>query len=111
MCPATDEKLLFVQSTNVDPTNDTEIDKIVAQPLNNPVVQPTPPTVLNCSRCKRELPVTRFYKTINRWCEGRGYSYICKDCSRASAKESADRKRQEEKDAKTNQIEGQDTTS
>lgn len=51
-----------------------------------------------CSRCKRDLPPEEFYKTTNYWHEKRGFTYVCKSCSRLSARVSAAKKRKEASD-------------
>jgi DNA-directed RNA polymerase subunit RPC12/RpoP len=56
---------------------------------------------LKCSRCKRDLPKTMFYKTTNYWSESRGYTYICKDCSRDSARKSLENKKRKQDETTT----------
>jgi len=81
--------IAFVQSTQQDPEEDV-VD--VEQPSKK-LAQPTStPTTLKCSRCKRDLAVEMFYKTTNYWCCGRGYSYVCRECSKISARMSREKK-------------------
>jgi protein-arginine kinase activator protein McsA len=51
-----------------------------------------------CSHCKQDLPEDQFYVTTNYWHEKRGRTYVCKTCSRESARLSAKKKRKEVKD-------------
>lgn len=51
--------------------------------------------MLTCSRCKVEQPEEEFYKTTNYWHAKRGYTYVCRTCSRLSARISAAKKRKE----------------
>lgn len=82
----------FVQSQNDDEDNSSDDDNNFEQPSKK-VEQPT----LKCSKCKLDLPLTDFYETTNYWHEKRGRTYICKTCSRASARASA-KKRREQKE-------------
>jgi hypothetical protein len=48
---------------------------------------------LECSRCHTVQPIDQFYVTTNYWHEKRGRTYVCKTCSRESARVSAAKKR------------------
>ena len=50
-----------------------------------------------CSHCKRELPVTEFYTSVNT---KDGYRSQCKECSKQSSYETAKRRREQNKIAR-----------
>lgn len=50
-----------------------------------------------CSHCKRELPVTEFYTSVNT---KDGYRPQCKECSKQSSYETAKRRREQNKIAR-----------
>ncbi len=49
--------------------------------------------LLECSRCHKMKPREDFYPTTNYWCQKRGCTYYCRDCSRTSAKDSLNKKK------------------
>jgi hypothetical protein len=85
---ADSNELPFVQSKTGDEDTSSTEDEFFEQP-SKICEQP----VLKCSKCKQDLPLTSFYETTNFWHEKRGRTYICKVCSRESAKLYAAKKR------------------